>query len=337
MIRSLLKFAISGCILCLPECVSAQQGAHAIQPPALGFVFHSGSGTLTPIIGVPGASVLGASMDSGLGSADAVVSPNQDYALLAGGEPRALYLLRLPSSDVSMLRIDGAIAPDLMAPDLMTLSPGGDAAALYRASDGVLQILTGMPDAPQVVREIPAASLGGMVRSVAVADDGRAILVAVAGQVLLIPADGIARPLPVEGPVSAIAFRPRSHDAIIAGKRDGHVSLILGEAENMVIKEMAAPGDGFLKPVAVAFSLDGARVFAASSEGALVEFDPAGGPPQSLSCECRINAFDRLAGNAVFRLTNPSGGPLLVFDGDAPQPRIVFIPTAAEGGTHEGR
>jgi hypothetical protein len=330
MIRSLLKFTISGGILCLPECVSGQQGARAIDPPALGFVFHSG--TFTPIIGVPGASVLGASVDSGLGSTDAVVSPNQNYALLAGGEPRALYLLRLPARGAPASPIDGVVAPDLMA-----LSPVGDAAALYRASDGVLQILTGMPDAPQVVREIPVASLGGMLKSVAVADDGQAILAVVGGQVLFIPADGIARPLPVEGPVSAMAFRPRSHDAITAGKRDGHVSLILGESENMVIKEMAAPNDGLVKPVAVAFSLDGARVFAAGSEGILVEFDPAGGSPQSLSCECRITAFDRLAGNAVFRLTDASVGPLLVFDGDTTQPRIVFVPAASEGGAGDVR
>jgi hypothetical protein len=170
----------------------------------------------------------------------------------------------------------------------------------------------------------------------AVADDGQAVLVAIADQVLLIPTDGIPRPLSVDGPVFAMAFRPRTHDALVADTRNS-LSLVLRATEDAEIQFLAGPGDGILDPRAVAFSLEGSRAFVANSGGNLIQFDLSGGPPQSLSCQCRIAGLHRLIGNSVFRLTDSSDGPMLIFDGDAPQPRIVFVPAATEGGANDVR
>jgi len=319
-----LKFGVFASIVCLPGFLLGQS-AGIIHPQALGFVFDSG--TLRPILGIPGASLLGAPVDMGLETVDAAISPRQDYALLLARHHRQVELLRLDMSAAAS-PISGAMA----APDLMVLSPTGSAAILYRTNDGLLQVLTGLPDSPQLLREIPCATLGGVLTSVAVADDGQTVLAAVANNLVLIPADGIPRPLPLDGPVSAMAFRPRTHDAIVAIPQNNQVSLILHAADIPEIQLLAGPDDGILQPLAVAFSLDGLRALIADSGGNLVQLDLSGTPPQSLSCQCKIAGLHRLAGSSVFRLTDPSLGPLIVFDGDAPQPRIVFVPAAPAGG-----
>jgi len=47
-----------------------------------------------------------------------------------------------------------------------------------------------------------------------------------------------------------------------------------------------------------------------------------------LSCQCTPTGLDRLAGTDVFRLTEPSTGPMWVLDAGAHQSRIVFVPPA---------
>jgi hypothetical protein len=133
-----------------------------------------------------------------------------------------------------------------------------------------------------------------------------------------------------------VAFRPRTHDAIVAG-RNNRISLLLHAADVPQIQFLAGPDDGIAEPLSVEFSLDGLRAFVANSAGNLVQLDLAGAPPQALSCQCRITGLHRLAGNSVFRLTDPSDGPLIVFDGDTPQARILFVPAASEGGVNAVR
>jgi hypothetical protein len=323
MLPSVLTFCIAAGFLCLPRVLFGQQSTSSINPAALGFVFDSGY--IRPILGVPGASLLGTRPNTGLDWAHAIVSPDQSYALGLAGEPHGLKLIPLSTAGASAFPINGALA----VPDMIALSPTGASAALYAAGDRRLQVLTGLPDSPRVLRELPAAIPDGELVSLAVADDGQAVLAAVADQMLLISSDGIPRRLPFDGPISAIAFRPRTHDAIASGRN--HVALILRTTQDSVIQAMAVPENSSLDPLAVSFSLDGSRAFVADSNGTVIEFDLSAASAQSFSCECKITGLHRLAGNAVFRLTDSLDKPLLLFDGDALQPRIVFVPTASAG------
>lgn len=309
---------------CLPILLPGQQNPGVIRPPALGFVFDSG--VLRSVLGVPGAAVFGAPVDTGLQPLDAVISPRQDYALLLTGDHRDVTLLRLAAGQIAAAPLAGAMT----APDVMALSPMGNSAVLYRAGDGLLQILTALPDAPRVLRELSIMTLDGTIASAAVADDGKLVLAEVGNNVVVIPADGMSRPLPFDAPMPLMAFLPRAQDAIIASRQTNQVSLILHPADVPQAQMLAGPDDGILKPVAVAFSLDGGRAFIANSGGGLVQLDLSGLPPQVFSCDCKISGLHRLAGNSVFRLTDPSAGPMMVFDGDAPQPRVVFVPPNLE-------
>ena len=93
------------------------------------------------------------------------------------------------------------------------------------------------------------------------------------------------------------------------------------------------------RPVAVAASADNRRVIIANSDpGGIVSVGLEGGDVETVACRCHPTGLDRLNGNAVFRLNEPSERQLYVFDGDSPQSRIVFVPPstatpASEGGS----
>ena len=87
------------------------------------------------------------------------------------------------------------------------------------------------------------------------------------------------------------------------------------------------------QPMAVAASSDGRWALVANRQGSsVVKVDLTHQAPIShAQCNCSPTILLSLAGNSVFLLTPPGTGPLSLFDGDAPQPRILLIarcPTA---------
>lgn len=302
-----------------------------VSSPVLGFVFDSAAHGLRPIAGIPGASLLGQPLDLGFDVADAAVSPQQDYILALAGDTRAVFLLRFQRGDLSVRLLDG-VAP---SPDRMALSPSGNTAALYYAAAGVIQLLTGLPDAPALAQPIDASSLNGQLGPLVVSDDGQALLVATAadaGSLTLLGPDGGATQLPVPGPVTALAFRPRAHDALVAS-RNNQVLLIRDLTGNTRYQLVATQDDGVAWPVAVTFLREGSRVFVANADtGDIAAFDLAGGPPDRISCRCAPTGLHRLNGPAVFRLNELSATPLLLLDGGSTALRVLFVPTDASAG-----
>lgn len=321
-----LKLGIFVSILLLPSLLPGQSTPGFINRPALGFVFDSGARTLKPILGVPGASLFGTPLDTGLQLAYAAISPRQDYAILLAGDNREVKLLPLLPANSSASSIDGV----LPAPDRIVFSPLGSAIALYRIHDALFQIITGLPDSPVVAQEIPASNLGGDLTSLAISDDGQQVLAAVAnndsGSSILFASDGVPRQLPVSGHISAMAFRPQTHAAVIVNQ-DRQVLLFSDLTANLQSQVLAGPDDGISAPVAIAFSADGVKVFVANSDtGNVAALDLLGGAPSLTPCQCTPTGLHRLAGNSVFRLNDPTARLLQLFDGDATTPRVVFVP-----------
>jgi hypothetical protein len=61
--------------------------------------------------------------------------------------------------------------------------------------------------------------------------------------------------------------------------------------------------------------------------GAVQELTLATSEVRSAACGCRPAGLERLSGNGVFYLADPDSPVLRLFDGDAPEPRAVFVPT----------
>jgi WD40 repeat protein len=323
-----VKFSILLGVLLLPCFLSGQQNPGSLGPPTLGFLFDAGSHALRPLVGIPGASLLGAPLKTGPELVDVAISPRQNYFLAVADDSRQLKLLQLSPGGFSATSVDGA----LLAADRIFFSPTGTAAAVYRSTDGILQIISGLPSSPLVRGEIPLAGATSPLISAAVADDGDVALVATAsgesGSLFLVVASsGTLRPIPVSGPVSAVAFRSQTHDAIAASSSQNQIFLLQNVTGDGQFQIIASADEGISKPIAVEFSNDGRKAFVANSDaGKIIMLDISGGQSLSISCGCTPTGLYRLNGNAVFRLTDSFQDPLLLFDGDASPPRIVFVP-----------
>lgn len=287
-----------------------------IQGPMLGFVRDAGA--LVPLLGIPGAAMMGDALDLGADVREASFSPDRDYVLALLGEDRIATLLALRS------RRPARTLPDVATgADRVYLSAEGSAAALYFAARNRLQIVSGLPDNPAVSGEF---FLTASPSAVALNDDASSVLVADAesGSVDLLLSDGTLRRI---GTGALVTFLSRSRDAVIGDPALNRVYLVRdvsGSGETLLL---ASEREGLTEPVAVAASSDNALVFVATARSGIATVSVASGEIAWTSCECTPSGMSRLAGRSVFRLSEPAeGAPLWVYDGSGVEARVVFVP-----------
>lgn len=297
-----------------------------ISGPTLGYFFDSAQAGIVPIWGIPGAATVGQPLELGLEFVKAAVAPQQDYALAeANGEP-GLLVVRLDPASFSRQPVPQA----LTGAERIVFSPGGTSVALYDRSAGRIQVLTGMPAEPVVSAEVDLAGIAGAPATLAVSDDGQVILVADSeGYVSVLTAGGESRYVMAAGEASALAFLHNSHDAVIADRARNMVYLVRDVTGALEARSLAGERDGVSGPLAVEASRDNLRVFIANAESSsVVALDLATGLATLVPCPYPVTGLRRLSGNAVFALSEPSDGPLPLFDGDSSEPRIVLVPVA---------
>jgi hypothetical protein len=282
--------------------------------PVLGFVFDRASGSIRPLLGIPGSSTLGGSLPGDSAFLNAASDP--EYSLALDGDGIAVLV-----SQAGRRPLPGAAA----AASRVVVSPRGTAAALYFAGSATAQIFTGMPDAPQVVR---AVSMDRTPDALAVSDNGATLLASSRtgrnGEVVTAYAAGQpSQILHRARRISALAFVPGTSNVLIA-EGDG-VKLVSPAFGVQTIDTTS------LDVVAVAASSDGSKVFAASRGGQVTILDLRTASRTSVACGCVPGVLARLRGNAVFRLNDVGDGPLWLLDGDSAEPRILFVAAPAEG------
>ncbi|HMD70032.1 MAG TPA: hypothetical protein VKF41_01740 [Bryobacteraceae bacterium] len=293
--------------------------------PVVGFVFDGSAAALRPILGIPGASTLGAPLDAGFGMSWAVVAPRQDSAIVSDSSG-ALHLLRL-GSGIAEVRCSACPATAGAA----VFSPSGTAVALYEA--GRVQILTGLPDAPvpganfEVVRPSRAARGGAPAPGMALSDDGAWLLVSAPGSADLLAANGGPRQLLRTGAYPLVAFAAGGHDAAVADPGRGVLTVIRDVAGASVEQSLIALG-GIRHARALAFSGDGARLFLAiPAEQSVSAIEIASGTVKTAACDCSPALLTAMG--KVLRLNETGAGPLWLLDGEAAaEPRLVFVPAA---------
>ena len=187
-----------------------------------------------------------------------------------------------------------------------------------------------MPDAPVVAREVDLAAVPASITAVAISDDAEVLLLAAGnGAVFAAVAKGDLRLIGSFGHIPALAFLERSYDALLADDAENVVYLLRDAAASGELLRLAGEADGVAGPRAVASFHQGRRALvlnSASSE--LIVLNLAGGPPLRLGCDCVATGLHRLAGEGVFRLTEPAAGPVWLYDGDGLEPRLVVVPAA---------
>jgi WD40 repeat protein len=314
-----------GTVLSFHSGIAQDDSSSTMAPPVLAFVYDGNLAAIRPIWGTVGAAILGMNLHLSFPVATASVAPQQDFALTVSADDQQVRLVRLRTGE-ALTPISGA----LVGPDRMILSPAGSAALLYRQSAAQLQIVTGLPDKPVVASlALPPAIKQNPVTNLAVSDDGEFALLAASDEngksVWLIGPGNDADRLLTPDASGAVAFRRYSHDAI-AALRTGDLLLVRNPGDSADYRQIQGAGDSTSNPLAVQISPDGNHVYVAGAKGTLAALDLETGAWNSVSCQCTPAGLYPLKSETMFRLTDPSDIPVLLFDVSGAQPRIWFVP-----------
>jgi DNA-binding beta-propeller fold protein YncE len=302
-----------------------------IQGPTLGVLFNSSASQFRPILGVPGATTLGAPTDFGLNIGRAVVAPGQDYALAEIGEDREIGIVRF--QDASEVPNSGLGVPT--DPDLIVLSPAGTAAALYYRSSARIVVLTGLPAAPSPARELSFPYSWFSLGALAVSDDGEKILAVntdggIDSLFAVTQSENLRFVATLER-VAALRFIRGTSDALLADAGQNRIYLIREAGASEEVVPLADESQGISKPVAVDASWDRSRVLVANSDPAgILVLDIQTRLSTLIPCACQPTGLHRLRGGSAFLLTEPSSSPLWLLDGDSASARAVFVPPGRE-------
>lgn len=289
--------------------------------PISGYVFDRSSRGLRPILGIPGASTVGAPINFGGNAAAAWVAPRQDAAFVTASDG-TFHLFRIQSGTATESVLNGLIE----APEQAVFSPTGTAAALYRA--GSIQTVRGLPDAPAIAGMVNASALGAP-NSLAVSDDGTVLLAAAGNAVELFISGGDLGPLTATAGGALVAFAPGQNDAAVVDPRGAGLVLFHDLTGGMQRQVVAEPDAAIQSAVALAFSTDGQRLLLASATGRNVTaFDLASGGRSSVACSCAPTILERTGDR--FRLNEFGTEPLWLLDARTSTPTLVFVPAAGQ-------
>lgn len=303
--------------------ITGASGAEStsMRGPVSGYVFNSESGSVRPVLGMPGSSTLGEPLPSGTAIGRASISTEQNFAIVSIGESRTPAVLNLGDPLGEPVTIQGLAPGDYS----VALSPAGKAAALLEAESGTIHIVERIASAPGVAAPIrvPGASYPSRI---AISDDGARLLVVTrdgdSDVLTLLDNGGNVLSSTRLGEVAAAEFLFDSYDALVADR--GRRELLLTGAAGI---RLLLDSSVLVEPVAVAASRHNRRAVVADAKSqAVVSVGLNGEAVLVTACPCEVSGLQRFQGNAVFLLTSASSKPMWVFDGDAASPRVVFVP-----------
>jgi len=320
-------FAVA-CLAGFAVLAHAQQGQ--VAGPIAGYVFDRSARAVRPVLGIPGASVVGGAVQFGYDLASVAVSPGADSAVATAADG-SLHLVRLSGGNASEIPFNGSS----VRPDRVVFSPSGTAVALI--AGGRAQIFSGFPAGATLVGTMDlggVAAAGFQVESarrpaaarpasLALSDDGAWLLAVVDGSVELIGAGG-SHAIGNAARGALAAFAPGNYDAAVADPAAQTVALVRnagGAATTQLVWQDASVA----RAAGLAFSMDGKSLFLASgATPAVTIFDLTAGTHSGVSCNCTAAGLERMGG--VYRLNEIGSGPLWLLDPAASAPRIVFVP-----------
>jgi len=281
--------------------------AAQITGPTSGVVFDEAGHSLRIVVGVPGASYLGASVLSAVQAA--AVAPNGKLAAAVSGDH--VVLVSLPSGESKDL---GPWAGDVTQ---MSWNHSSDAVGLAGADLVIFRNLTGEPE------RVDLAEPAGAVISMAVAGNGKSALVATADGVWL--AGSEARVIYAGEGVADIALSP-SGDLYVAARSRKEVLKIRSWDESPEIS-LVLSAAAALDPAAVAISPDGLLLLVADGAGrALASFRVDSGEAAGrLALEFEPALLDRSGDYFLLSRRTQAQDPVELFD--PATSAAFFIPT----------
>jgi len=271
--------------------------------PTLGLIHDEASGEIRRIAGIAGAARIVPAEGQ---SAVAAVHARREWVLTCSGAGQPV-VFGVPGIPVKSSRL-GATK--------IVFSETGTAAAAWFPDVLVVQIITGLPNAPSVRRELDVEF--SSVDGVAVADSGVMAAVRSGSEVVVLGSDERRASI---ASVADVRFIERSRDLLVTTAG----SVLLWRSTKDVPETLA---DGFEGLRAAHLAYDRKHLVAAVEKAILVR-DLGTGESSDYPCQCRPSRLERLAGNGLFLISAAAGEPLWLFDADGKPPRLVFVPAKA--------
>lgn len=357
MIKRRYRIYLTICLVCIASSVSAwgQTISGTVTQPVLTYIVDNAN-QLRPVIGITGAASVGPAISLGFGITQAAAPPANNYLVVMpqgsnspillqaqGGnlmpQPNAFPITVHTSSDcdtdISQLNRQtkqncstSATADPSSVIDHVALSPTGSAAALASSAQGRVYIFTNLSASATAAGQIAINGLG-LITSMAVSDDGSTVAIGTSnGQTgslfLANPGTPPRLAASLQHPVS-IAFLHNSADAIVADDVQNTIYYLSGGQAYGI----ASAAEGVAAPVGVAASNDNQRVFVANSQsGSVMTIALSGSAPAAVYCTCTLTGLYPTSTDSVFRLTDFTGSPILLFDANRVAPRITFVPVS---------
>jgi hypothetical protein len=297
-------------LLC-PALALAQAGTWTA--PRLGYFFDPDSKAIRVLAGVPGAAAADDTLAFASKLESAWTAPGRTFALATVHDVAGLQLLAWSNSGVNTSQLDQSIQPTLVA-----FSPSGSAAVLWNKDSSVLQVWSGLPDAPRLARQLSAHGV-----TAAAATDDAALLALVDDTGATVYAqDKDVQHLPF---VTAVQFLGHSTDLVAAFASTNQVQLIRTPGPHAAVTTLAGPSEGISGPVSLAVAGSSRQVAVANSAGRSVTLiDLDAGSATTLSCNCTPRQVSPLVGQTVFHVASDS--PLVVDRRDGSW-RVTTVPT----------
>jgi len=300
---------------------SAMVFSASLEGPRMGMVFDSSTKAIRPILGIPGAAIMGAPLKTALDLRRVAISPGQDFALASQGEHNEVVVVHLDRAPMTSTLVQGAHR----GPDQMVFSPGGRVAAIHYKDGNRIQVLGGLPSAPKVMDELYLS--GSALHSTLAVGDDNTVLASGGNSVYWVTHSGEVPILKGVGKVSAITLTT-ARLALVADAGTNQIHRLQNLTNALETDILAGPAQGIATPVAVAISSDARRAFVANGKTGVVAILDLQGKTvlHKIDCGCRLTGLDRLDGDNLFRLTEPSNKPMWVLEASAKETRVVFVP-----------
>jgi len=322
MLKNIFCICAIVLLVSAPGVVDAQQGPPSVERPVLSFVVDPTQG-LRPVFGIPGASSIGSPVDLEFPVVRAVVPVTHDYIVAMTSENSWPVLLQMQRGKWRSRSLGSwAQKPTI---DRIALSPDTTNVALFSQAQNTVYVFTNLSRSPLLVATFETTGLG-TVTAVAVSDDAKISAVSVSdgdtGSVFLLRLGQPPLQFSSLRHPSVLSFFHRSDAAVVADDVENKVYTLW----NGQLFPMAAAENGISRPIGVAVSNDNQRVFVGNAESASVVAIGPAGISQPRSCNCTLTGLYPTNTDSVFRLTDFSGGPVLLYDGNGATPRMTFVP-----------
>lgn len=288
----------------LAGAVWAQVGA-----PVLGYLPEGGQ--IHPVMGIAASASAGPALNFGGSFLLTAVSRRQDFALVSSLSSGAVMIAR-PASTASGAGTTTPVPGVAAFPSKIVLSPSGSAAVLWFASPRMLEIVSGLPDAP-AVRSVNAnflsGSSGDLPAALAVSDDGAWGAGAWPSGVWAFGPNGeVRRLLSGERSLALTFFTGRQDLAVATSSGVESIADVGGSAA--VSPLYTSDGQA---PAGLGVTPDNSKLVLAEAHGNIVTIDAASGASSTVSCACGPQGVIGM-GASLFRITGLTGSVFRVFD-----------------------